>query len=143
MGENICCSSKSKHLLQCVSALPHRDNGGNSPSYLYQRDIQPGELVSLECSDFEEHHENSGKQDEEEDGMLECDSPRDDGDTPSLEREADFYLGGGSRFERSIRFTLILTFLYEYFSPRSKLNGRKSLTLLTYDNRVKLLKLLK
>ena len=143
MGENICCSSKSKHLLQCVSALPHRDNGGkslNSPSYLYQREIQPGELVSLECSDFEEHHENSGKQDEEEDGMLECDSPRDDGDTPSLEREADFYLGGGSRFERSIRFTLILTCLYEYFSPRSKLNGRKSLTLLTYDNRVKLLK---
>ena len=115
----------------------------NSPSYLYQREIQPGELVSLERSDFEEHQENSGKQDEEKDGILERDSPRDDGDTPSLEREADFYLRGGFRFERSIRFTLILTCLYEYFSPRSKLNGRKSLTLLTYDNRVKLLKLLK
>ena len=63
----------------------------NSPSYLYQREIQPGELVSLERSDFEEHQENSGKQDEEEDGILERDSPRDDGDTPSLEREADFF----------------------------------------------------
>jgi len=56
----------------------------NSPSYFYQREIQPGELGSLERSDFEEQQENSGKQGEEEDGMLESDSPNDDGDTPSL-----------------------------------------------------------
>ena len=46
----------------------------NSPSYLYQREIEPGEPVSLERSDFEEQQENSGKQDEEEDGILEYDS---------------------------------------------------------------------
>ena len=46
----------------------------NSPSYLYQREIKPGEPVSLERSDFEEQQENSGKQDEEEDGILEYDS---------------------------------------------------------------------
>ena len=71
----------------------------NSQSYLYQRLIQPGEPVSLERSDFEEQQENSGKQDEEEDGIFECDSPCDDGDIPSLEREADFYL-------RRLRFPL-------------------------------------
>ena len=46
----------------------------NSPSYLYQREIKPGEPVSLERSDLEEQQENSGKQDEEEDGILEYDS---------------------------------------------------------------------
>ena len=42
---------------------------GTSPSYLYQREIQPVEPVSLERSDFEEQQE-----DEEEDGILEYDS---------------------------------------------------------------------
>ena len=65
---------------------------GTSSSYFYQRDIQPVEPVSLECSDFEEQQEkNNGKRDEEEDGILEYDSPSDDDDFPSLEREADFY----------------------------------------------------
>ena len=41
-----------------------------SPSYLYQREIQPVEPVSLRHSDFEEQQENSGKGDEEEDGIL-------------------------------------------------------------------------
>ena len=41
-------------------------------------------------SNFKEQQENSGKQDEEEDGILEYDSPSDDDDIPSLEREADF-----------------------------------------------------
>ena len=76
----------------------------NSPSYLYQREIKPGEPVSLERSDFEEQQENSGKQDEEEDGILEYDSPSDDGDIPSVEQEADFHLGSGSRLVRSFRF---------------------------------------
>ena len=40
---------------------------GTSPSYLYQREIQPVEPVSLERSDFEE-------QQEEEDGILKYDS---------------------------------------------------------------------
>ena len=61
----------------------------NSPSYLYQREIKPGEPVSLERSDFEEQQENSGKQDEEEDGILEYDSPSDDDEIPSLEQVAD------------------------------------------------------
>ena len=42
---------------------------GTSPSYLYQREIQPVESVSLERSDFEEQQE-----DEEEDGILQYDS---------------------------------------------------------------------
>ena len=60
----------------------------NFPSYLYQREIQPVEPVSLERSDFEERQERSGKQ-EEEDGILEYDSPSGNDDIPSLEREAD------------------------------------------------------
>ena len=63
---------------------------GTSSSYFYQREIQPVEPVSLERSDFEEQQENSGKRDEEEDRILEYDSPSDDDDLPSLEREADF-----------------------------------------------------
>ena len=48
---------------------------GTLPSYLYQSEIQPGEPVSLERSDLEEQQEKSG-QDEEEDGMLAYDSPK-------------------------------------------------------------------
>ena len=59
-----------------------------SPSYLYQRETQPVEPVSLRRSDFEEQQENSGKGDEEEDGILEYDSPSDNDDIKSLEREA-------------------------------------------------------
>ena len=51
---------------------------GTPPLSLYHRLIQPGESVSLEHSDFEEQQENSGKQDEEEDGKFENDSPCDD-----------------------------------------------------------------
>ena len=54
-----------------------------SPSYLYQREIQPVEPVSLRHSDVEEQQENSGKGDEEEDGILEYDSPSDDDDIKS------------------------------------------------------------
>ena len=66
---------------------------GSSPLYLYKRGIQPNKPVSLERSDFEEQQENSGKQDEKEDGLLEYDSPCDDGDNPSLEQDTDFHLG--------------------------------------------------
>ena len=55
-----------------------------SPSYLYQREIQPVEPVSLRRSDVEEQQENSGKGDEEEDGILEYDSPSDDDDIKRL-----------------------------------------------------------
>ena len=80
------------------------------PSYLYQRLIQPSEPLSLERSDFEEQQENSGKQDEEEDGIFEYNSPSDDGDIPSLEREADFHLRRGFRCGRSIRFNNKIVF---------------------------------
>ena len=66
---------------------------GTSPLYLYKRGIQPNKPVSLERSDFEEQQENSGKQDEKEDGLLEYDSPCDDRDNPSLEQDTDFHLG--------------------------------------------------
>ena len=86
---------------------------GTLPSYLYKREIQPGEPVGLERSDLEEKQEK----DEEEDGMLEYDSPRSDeesahdetawdvGEIPSLEREANFLFGRVSRFGRSITST--------------------------------------
>ena len=45
----------------------------NFPSYLYQGEIQPDEQLSLE----QEQQENSEKQDVEEDGMFEYDSPSD------------------------------------------------------------------
>ena len=100
LGVNICCSS--------TSALCQTENNDgkscNFPSYLYQGEIQPVEPVSLERCDFKEQQENRGKQKEEEYGILEYNSPGDDNDIPSLEREADFYLGRGSRFGRSIRF---------------------------------------
>ena len=83
---------------------------GTPPLYLYQREICPDEPISLESSDIEEQQENSGKKDEEGDGILEHDSPSDDGDIPSLEREADFHLGRGSRFVRSIRFNSRIVF---------------------------------
>ena len=71
---------------------------GTSPSYLYQREIQPSEPVSLERSYFEEQQENIEKQDKEKDGILEKDSQSDDGDIQSLEREAEFHVKRGSRF---------------------------------------------
>ena len=43
----------------------------------------------LRRSDFEEQQENSGRHDEEEDGILEYDSPSDDDEIPSLEQVAD------------------------------------------------------
>ena len=108
---NICCSG--------ASALCQTGNNDgkswNSPSYLYQREIKPGEPVSLERSDFEEQQENSGKQDEEEDGILEYDSPSDDGDIPSVEQEADFHLGRGSRLVRSFRFNGRVVFSWFFF----------------------------
>ena len=88
---------------------------GTPPSYLYQREIQPGELVSLEHSDFEEQQKISGKQDEEEGGTLEYDSPSDDGGIPSSEREAGFHLRRGSLFRRGIRFNSRFVFSQFFF----------------------------
>ena len=82
LGVNICCSS--------ASALCQTGNNDGS--------------------DFEEQQENSRKQGEEEDGILEYDSSSDDDDIPPLEREADFYLGRGFYFERSIRFNSRIVF---------------------------------
>ena len=64
--------------------------------------MQPGEPVSLEYSDFEKQQENSGKQDKEEHGIFEYNSPSDDGNIPSLELEAEFHLKRGSRFGRQV-----------------------------------------
>ena len=64
--------------------------------------MKPGEPVSLECSDFKMQRENSGKQHKEEHGIFEYDFPRDDGDIPSLELEAEFHLKRGPRFGRQV-----------------------------------------
>ena len=67
--------------------------------------------VSFEQSDFEEQEENSGKQNEEEGGILEYDSPGDD-DIPSLERETDF-TSEEVREIREISPLALTTFLLE------------------------------
>ena len=96
---------------------------GTLPSYLYQKEIQPGEWVCLDQSTSQDQQRNGEQEDDSEDGILEYDSPSsreesgdesfsnndneaddDTGAIPSLEREADFLLGRVSRFGRSIRF---------------------------------------
>ena len=137
----------------------------NFPSYLYQREIQPVEPVSLERSDFEERQERSGKQ-EEEDGILEYDSPSGNDDIPSLEREAVIAIWYLKRFPLQKKYTLQqqncvrliflisvamelllfvslkLTCLYIHVCPWSKFNKRKSLPWLAYVIRARLWKLL-
>jgi len=93
---------------------------GTLPSYLYQREVRPGESVSLERSG--EQRRNEAEETEEEDGILEYDSSSsedlddesfstnndeaddDVGGIPSLDREATFLLGTVSRFGRTVRF---------------------------------------
>ena len=83
-------------LQQCVSALTSRKQRWQelelprrTSNREREREIQLVEPVIFERSDFEEQQENSRKQDEEEDGILEYDSPSDDDDIPSLEQVAD------------------------------------------------------
>ena len=91
---------------------------GTPPSYLYQRKIQPGELVSLDHFVWAEQQKTET---EEEDGILEYDSSSDDdleegdndeadNDIGSLDREANFLLGMVSRFGRTIRFNNRIVF---------------------------------
>ena len=49
-------------------------------------------------------------------GILEFDSPCDDSDIPSLELEADFHLGRGSRLPRCIRFNSRIVFTEVFFT---------------------------
>ena len=58
---------------------------GTLPSYLYQREIQQGEPVSLERSDLEEQQEK----DEEEDMMFKYDSPSSDEESANDETACD------------------------------------------------------
>lgn len=91
---------------------------GTLPSYLYQREVRPGESVSLER--FGEQRRNEAEEADEEDGILEYDSSSsedlDDESTnnqeadddvvgiPSLDREVTFLLGTVSSFGRTVRF---------------------------------------
>jgi len=89
---------------------------GTLPSYLHQREVQPGESVSLEHSISREQQGSQVNETEDEDGILEHDSsrseedseegslPEADDDIGSLGREANFLLGTVSRFGRTIRF---------------------------------------
>ena len=84
-----------KHSLQqCISSLSDRKQRWQELELpvvpLLERSSAGRTRVSLECSDFEKQRENSGKQDGEENWILEYDSPSDNDDIPSLEREADF-----------------------------------------------------
>ena len=105
LGVNICCSSASalsdrkqrwQELELPVVPLSERNSAG--------RTGQPRMLG------LEEQQENGGKHDKGRDGILEYDSPSYHDDIPSLEREADFYLGRGSCFGRSICFNSRIVF---------------------------------
>ena len=98
-----------KNLLQqCVSSLSDRKQRWQElelPIVSLSERIQPVEPVSLEHSDFVERQKknigNKTPQRKMEYWSTTC-SPSDD-DIPSLEREADLYLGRGSHFGRHIR----------------------------------------
>ena len=93
---------------------------GTLPSYLYEREVLPGESFSLEHSG--EQRRNEAEEADEEEGILEYDSSSsedlddesfssnndeaddDVGGIPSLGREATFLLGIVSRFGRTVRF---------------------------------------
>ena len=75
-----------------------------------EREIQLVEPVIFERSDFEEQQGNSGKQDEEEDGILEYDSPSDDDDMHLWSKWLILLLGRGSRFGRSVCFKSRIVF---------------------------------
>ena len=93
---------------------------GTLPSYLYQREVRPGESVSLER--LGEQRRKEAEEADEEDGILEYDSSSsedlddesfstnnyeaddDVSGIPSLDREATFLLGTVSRFGRTVRF---------------------------------------
>ena len=93
------------------------------PSYLYQKEVRPGESVSFKRSG--EQLRNEAEEADEEDGILEYDSNSrenlddesfstnndeadddddDVGGIPSLDREATFLPGTVSRFGRTVRF---------------------------------------
>ena len=86
---------------------------GTLPSYLYQREVRPGESVSLKCSG--DQRRNEAKEAGEEDGILEYDSSSskelddqlfstnndkadDVGQIPSLER---FFAWNGFTFRKN------------------------------------------
>ena len=50
------------------------ERAGTLPSYLYQREVQPGESVSLEHSISREQQGSQVNETEDEDGILEYDS---------------------------------------------------------------------
>ena len=90
------------------------------PSYLYQREVRPGESVPLQRSG--EQRRNEAEEADEDDGILVYDSSSskdlddesfsigndetddDFGGIPSLDREATFLLTTVSRFGRTVRF---------------------------------------
>ena len=88
-------------MLQCVSVLSDR-RAGTLSSHLYQREIQPGEPVSLERSDLERKsvYDSPSSDEESADEETACDV----GEIPSLERETNFLLRRVSQPGRSIRF---------------------------------------
>ena len=99
---------------------------GTLPSFLYNREVQPGDSVSLEpaepSSSKANERDEAGDEDDKE-GVLEYDSSGSDedseeqplgndndepgndvGDIPFLDREANFLLGTVSRFGRTAPF---------------------------------------
>ena len=78
------------------------------PSYLYQREVRLGELVSLERSRGQRR--NEAKEADEEDGILEYDSSRsedlDDESFSTNNVQADDDVGGIPSLDREVTFCL-------------------------------------
>ena len=109
LGVNICCSSSS--------ALCHtRNNDGkswNSLSYSCIKEIFS--RANRSASNALTSRSNKKTAGNKTKMKMEYDSPSDDGDIPSFEREADLHLGRGSCLRRSIRFNSRIVFSWFFF----------------------------
>ena len=65
LGTNVWCAVRQRSVRQETTMA----RAGTLPSYLYQREVWPGESVSLECS--AEQRRNEAKEADEKDGILE------------------------------------------------------------------------
>ena len=106
LGVDICCNS--------VSALCQTENNddksGNFPSYFYQRQkLSRSNRSASNALTSRSNKKTAGNKTKRKMEYWSTNSPSDD-DIPSLEREADFFLGRGSRFGRSIRFNSRIVF---------------------------------
>ena len=111
LGVNICCSRASA---PCRTG--NKDGKSwNSPISTSIREKFSRANRSLSNALTSRSSKKTAGNKPKEDGILEYDSPCDDGDSPSLELEADFHLRRGSRLPRCICFNSRIVFNEVFF----------------------------